>query len=139
MTLSLPALSLVAAAAAAEPVEVVVPSAPSAEGEAVPFTVRESGDGPLFVDGCSPVEFEQKTGGKWLPLAVKVCDSQVPATRVEGELAFSVPAPSAGSGTYRVILTWGTGCAAEFPLATAVCTDLGSVTSAPFVVAPKQQ
>jgi hypothetical protein len=139
VTLSLPALFLFAAARAAAPVEVVVPSTPPREGEAVPFTVRESVEGPVFVDGCSPVEVEQKTGGKWLPLAVKVCDSQVPATRVDAELAFSVPGPSPGSGTYRVMLTWGTDCAVGFPLATAVCKDVGSVVSAPFVVAPKQE
>ncbi len=105
----------------------------------MPFTVRESVEGAVFVDGCSPVEVEQKTTGKWLPTAVKVCDSPVPATRVDGELAFSVPSPSAGSGTYRVLLTWGTDCAVGFPLPTAACKELGSVTSAPFVVAPKSK
>lgn len=101
------------------------------------FGVRETVDGPVFIDGCAPVEIEQKVDGKWMTTAVKVCDTQVPATQVDGDLAFSVRSPPTGSGTYRVIVTWGSGCAAGFPLTTAICRQMGSVTSEAFAVVPK--
>lgn len=145
MTLSLPALLLLAArlAHAEEAVTIVAPDTPVHDGEAMPFGVKEAMKGSIFIDGCSPVEIEQKTAGKWLTTAVKVCEpdqgkgrGQVPATAVDGSLNFSIPTPPSGSGTYRAVLTWGTGCSPGFPLATAICTQMGSVTSAPFVVAP---
>ncbi len=141
MTLSLPALILLvhraAAASQTGPVQIEVPATPPEEGQAIAFGVHETVDGPVFIDGCAPLEIERKTGGKWLTTAVKVCDSQVPATQLDGDLAFSIPGPASGSGAYRVILTWGTGCAPGFPLTTAICEQMGSVTSEPFVVAPK--
>ncbi|MSP54532.1 MAG: hypothetical protein EXR69_02840 [Myxococcales bacterium] len=118
-------------------VQIQGPATPPHEGEAIPFTVSETADGPLFIDGCAAVELEQKTVGIWSTKAVKVCETQVPATQFDGGLALSIPAPD--SGTYRALLTWGVGCAPGFPLVTATCTEIGSVTSDPVVVAPRRQ
>lgn len=149
MTLSLPLfVNLLAGSAlagpanatsqpAAEPdpgVRIEAPTGAVHEGDAVGFTVRESVEGPVFIDGCAPVEVERKNGAAWLPGPGKTCDAPVPATAVDGTVTFSVAAPSVGA--YRALLTWGVGCAAGFPLATANCARLGSVVSGPVVVAP---
>lgn len=129
--------STATAGSAAEAIRIEGPTTPPHEGEAIPFTINEAADGPLFIDGCAALELEQKAAGKWRTTAVKVCETQVPATQFDGALAFSIPAPA--SGTYRALLTWGIGCAPGFPLVTATCTRMGSVTSEPVVVAPRVQ
>ena len=114
------------------PVRIDVPEAAVLEGEAIGFTVVEGVEGAISVDGCSPIEVEEESGGKWLSRAVTECQRPMPASQVSGELTISVGAPSAG--TYRAVLAGGAGCAPGFPLSTATCTQLGSAVSAPVTV-----
>ncbi len=123
--------------AASSPVRLQAVSGPVHEGEALAFNVHETVDGPVTIDSCAAVELESKNGASWATMPVKICGTPLPATQFDGDLSFSVPAPA--SGTYRATLTWGSGCAAGFPLATALCAHLGSVTSEAVVVAPKPQ
>lgn len=126
---------LMPSAFAAE-VEIASPTAPVPEGSAITFTVKESLQGSLFMDGCSPAELEQKVEGRWLTVPLKLCDAPRSASEFDTSLTFSLPTPPRGAGTYRAVVTWGQGCSPARSFVTAGCTTLGSVVSAPFVVSP---
>ena len=122
---------LMVAGAAAGDAALSAPTSPVAPGEPVSFSFVL--DGTSWLDGCSPVELERQEGEQWVALARRPCTAGPPATAVEGALVLSVPPPEVGS--YRGVVSFGTGCQPARSFAAAACKELGFVRSAPFTVA----
>lgn len=106
------------------------PGVPVAATEAVTFTL--STPTMIVVDGCSPIELEQRDGENWVAIPRVPCPNVVAATEIASNLTLSLPPPA--PGLYRAVTALGSGCAPALPFALAGCTGLEIVRSATFTV-----
>ncbi len=122
--------------------EVDEPSAPPAliaptrrlhPGDLVTIEVVVARPEVFVLDGCTPVELERHTETGWAREQVRSCDGTLPALRLDGSFAVSMPAP--GPGQWRAAAAWASGCRPGLPLPFASCSASGTVRSEMFFVA----